>query len=205
VGSGGTSLGRIASTYDLRVVGNSGGSVASTSTTKAKGWAMGLAGEWKATYHERIDDGGAGAIRDKGGGGGGKDEKDVRDESLGSAAVSVFAGPRLRSILEAALPAFLFVSIALRCMDALERADHDDARVVQNYGEKYTTTTATTTSTMMISTMEYALRHIVLGTTCCVLAASTISDGIAGGGGDPSTVLMVSLFRVERSRRKKHV
>jgi hypothetical protein len=42
--------------------------------------------------------------------------------------------------------------------------------------------------------MDYALRNIVLGTTCCVLAASSISDGIAGGGGDPSTLLMVSLY-----------
>jgi hypothetical protein len=193
VGSGGTSLGRIASTYDLRVVGNSGGSVASTSATKARGWAMGLAEEWRATYHHRTarpEDGpigsGAGAIRE---GGDGEDHDDVRDERVTSAAA--VAAPRLRSILEAALPAFLFVSIALRLVDAWEGGGHDEA-CVPNYGENFTTTA--TTSTMMISTMDYALRSIVLGTTCCVLAASSISDGIAGGGGDPSTLLMVSLY-----------
>jgi hypothetical protein len=42
-GSGGTSLGILASTYDLKVIGNSGGSVASTTLTKARGWARGFA------------------------------------------------------------------------------------------------------------------------------------------------------------------
>ena len=49
-GSGGTSLGILASTYDLRIIGNSGGSVASTTSTKARGWARGLAVEWNMIY-----------------------------------------------------------------------------------------------------------------------------------------------------------
>jgi hypothetical protein len=49
-GSGGMSLSQIASLYDLRIVGNSGGSVASTTLTKARGWAMGLAEEWGMVY-----------------------------------------------------------------------------------------------------------------------------------------------------------
>ncbi|KAL3784959.1 hypothetical protein ACHAWO_011251 [Cyclotella atomus] len=37
-GSGGTSLSILASTYDMKIIGNSGGSVATTTLTKARGW-----------------------------------------------------------------------------------------------------------------------------------------------------------------------
>jgi hypothetical protein len=181
VGSGGTSLGRIASTYDLRVVGNSGGSVASTTRTKARGWAAGLAEEWGATYHRASsaadDPTGAVDVRAR------NDEDDNKDRRVDAVVVA----PKLRSILEAALPAFLFVGIALRFANAWG-GDDDTPPGGDSCLPKYDNDLA---ATMIISTIAHALRNIVLGTTCCVLAASSTADGAAGGA-DQSTLLMVS-------------
>jgi len=134
----------------------------------AIGWAIGLAEEWDATYRRRDYTAPVG------------DEDDENGDECVAAAV---ATQRLRSILEAALPAFLFVCIALRVANAWE-GDGDDARrdiCLPNNDENGATTA--------ISTMVHALRNVVLGTTCCVLAASAKADGTAGGG-DRSTLLM---------------
>lgn len=40
-----------------------------------------------------------------------------------------------------------------------------------------------------LSTIKYALQHIILGTTCCVLVATSTSIGTI----DQSTLLMVSI------------
>ena len=179
-GSGGTSLGRIASTYDLRVVGNSGGSVASTTRTKARGWAVGLAEEWGATYHRASTSAHGPTGADDVRAGNDDDDKDRRFDA-------VVVAPKLRSILEAALPAFLFVCIALRFANAW--GSDDDAPPGGDLClPKYDDDRA---APMTISTIAHALRYIVLGTTCCVLAASSTADGAAGGA-DQSTLLMVS-------------
>ena len=180
-GSGGTSLGRIAWTYDLRVVGNSGGSVASTTRTKARGWAAGLAEEWGATYHRAStssDDGLMGADDDRA-----RNDDDDKGRRIDAVAMA----PKLRSILEAALPAFLFVCIALRFANAWGGDDDappgGDSCLPKQDDDR--------TAPMPISMIAHALQNIVLGTTCCVLAASSTADGTAGGA-DQSTLLMVS-------------
>jgi hypothetical protein len=151
--------------------------VASTTRTKAMGWATGLAEERGATYHDRRRRGAADAVDGPIGGGGipsaADDSDDGRVVAAGDADDAPVATPRLRSILEAALPAFLLVCLALRLANARDGVDDRDG------------------SPTISPTMAYALRRIVLGTTCCVLAASSTADGTAGGS-SRSTLLMVS-------------
>lgn len=165
VGSGGTSLSRIASLYDLRIVGNSGGSVASTTLTKARGWAMGLAKEWGMTYDatsNSIESNESSTV----------DPKNEGDSNSNPV-------PTLKSILEAALPSFLFVCIALRLISSWEGSSGEGACAWDGQ-------TGNDILTSM-SAIKYVLRHIVLGTTCCVLAASSYSNNASG---DSSTLLM---------------
>jgi hypothetical protein len=49
-GSGGTSLSQIATKFGIQLVGNSGGSVATTSYTRAVSYTHGLASHWRRTY-----------------------------------------------------------------------------------------------------------------------------------------------------------
>lgn len=93
-GSGGTSISQIAELYNLPIIGAQG-SVASTTLTKARGWAKGLAREWGMTYDHSKQD----CIRG--------------DNSSGEVAEATPL-PGLKSILESALPSSLFVCIVLR-------------------------------------------------------------------------------------------
>lgn len=172
VGSGGTSLAQIASLYDLRIVGNSGGSVASTSLTKARGWAMGLAKEWGMEYDSSSI---------------GPAESEILVNGQGSGGSKPTATPTLKSILEAALPAFLFVCIALRLINLWYKNDDDDACLwnEQNCRKERAS----------IDLIRYALQHIVLGTTCCILAATSrmstsSSPSPDNASVDQSTLLM---------------
>ena len=169
VGSGGTSLSKISSKFDLRVVGNSGGSVGSTTITKAKGFARSLADEWSLNY----DGSSSSSIEETVPSG---DRQSNVKECLTTTPL-----PTLKSILEAALPTFLFVCITLRLTNN-----------TWDGGEQSTTTTCTwqedqeggQNDNTPISIVKYALEHLVLGTTCCVLAASSLANG-----GDQSTLL----------------
>ena len=159
-GSGGTSLGILASNYDMKIIGNSGGSVASTTLTKARGWARGLAEEWDmtydATYNPDIDMPQA------------KVEKNDATNSM----------PSLKSILEAALPSFLFLCLSLHFIhlwfpDMATESSCSNSSMQQHHP---------------ITVLQYALRHIVLGTTCCVLSATGRSKDTA----DQSTLLIAA-------------
>ncbi|EJK71505.1 hypothetical protein THAOC_07048 [Thalassiosira oceanica] len=97
-GSGGTSLSNIASAFDLRIIGNSGGSVASTTITKAKGWAQGLSNEWGVAYDDSYEPEGF--------------AKSAPSQSNNQPI------PSLKSILEAALPSFLVLCIANFALDS---------------------------------------------------------------------------------------
>ncbi|KAL7535923.1 hypothetical protein ACHAXR_006812 [Thalassiosira sp. AJA248-18] len=154
VGSGGTSLSQIASLHDLRIVGNSGGSVASTTLTKARGWAMGLTKEWNMSYDA------------------------TNNESAETNEVSkTNPTPTLKSILEAALPSFLFVCIAIHAWGGDSGVDVCLSNEQNGHANH-----------APMSFIKYALQHIVLGTTCCILAAS--SYNINNKSGDQSTLLM---------------
>eukprot|EP00569_Conticribra_weissflogii_P008840 CAMPEP_0171366170 /NCGR_PEP_ID=MMETSP0879-20121228/5193_1 /TAXON_ID=67004 /ORGANISM="Thalassiosira weissflogii, Strain CCMP1336" /LENGTH=717 /DNA_ID=CAMNT_0011873907 /DNA_START=31 /DNA_END=2180 /DNA_ORIENTATION=+ len=194
-GSGGTSLSQIASLYDLHIVGNSGGSVASTTLTKAKGWAVGLAKEWGMRYDGSCDP-----------------RFDVRLNDLcdvGSSAMTVSTSldrngsdvviqesimPTLKSILEAALPSFLLVSVSLRFMDTIRNGAN--GCIEGTYDNSDIICTQQTT----FSIVEYALRHIVHGTTCCILAATSrrgkqsnaSSTDNNNSFGDQSTILLAA-------------
>ena len=168
VGSGGTSLSKISSKFDLRVVGNSGGSVGSTTITKAKGFASSLADEWGLKYNG----GSSSSIEETIPSGDGQSNV---QEGLTTSPL-----PTLKSILEAALPTFLFVCITLHLtnntLDGGEQSTtmctwREDQEGGQNDNEP-------------ISIVKYALEHLVLGTTCCVLAASSLANG-----SDQSTLL----------------
>jgi hypothetical protein len=87
----------------------------------------------------------------------------------------------LKSILKSALPSFLFVCMSLRFI-SLWFPDTDANESVCN------------NSLMQqvhkpLQVLEYALRHIVLGTSCSVLAASSRSQSTSG---DQSTILLAS-------------
>ncbi|KAL7542437.1 hypothetical protein ACHAWF_007179 [Thalassiosira exigua] len=172
VGSGGTSLSRIASIYDLRIVGNSGGSVASTSLTKARGWAMGLANEWGMTYDASMDPGPIDRKRDG----------DVLRDEPESEVSNSNPKPTLKSIMEAALPTFLFVSIARHALCSFTSAE--DACVWDKQREH--------SEDVVFHTTSHALQHIVIGTTCCILAATSRSSSSDARNGkeDQSTLLM---------------
>ena len=91
-GTGGTSLSLAVSKFQIRLVGNAGGSVANTSLTRAISYTQALASELDADYRPwRI--------------------KGVESDELG--------GPSWRSILNACLPAFWGVCILRRVLDAM--------------------------------------------------------------------------------------
>ena len=156
----------LASTYDLKIVGNSGGSLASTSLTKAKGWAKGLAAEWGMTYdtdykyNPTLD-----TVKCS-------DEKN--DE------IKLHTTPSLKSMLESCLPSFLFVCLTLRFMSWW---------FPENESIEGSCTALVIEHEQPAKVLEYALRHIVLGTTCCILAA-TSKDSTTDG--DKSTILLAS-------------
>jgi len=167
VGSGGTSLSQIASLYDLRIVGNSGGSVASTTLTKAKGWARSLSEEWNMTYHER----------------------DILEANVqkNEDKQNTSQSPTLKSILESALPCFLFVCISLHLINAWGNGYGMDSSSSCIWDEENDNKIDLDSP---LSTIKYALQHIILGTVCCVLVAtSTCSASV-----DQSTLLMVRNF-----------
>lgn len=149
-GSGGTSISQIAELHGLPIIGAQG-SVASTTNTKAKGWAMGLAREWGMMYdpkHNYQDD----------------------SSDYTSMGQEITPLPSLKSILEAALPSFLFVCIALRFLSA----SLGDGKL------------------SMIAEIEYVLRYIVPGTTCSILAATSLHSSSTSQSQDQSTILLSS-------------
>ncbi|KAL9185759.1 hypothetical protein ACHAXT_003536 [Thalassiosira profunda] len=173
VGSGGTSLSRIASLYDLRIVGNSGGSVASTTLTKARRWARGLAEEWGMIYDANFAPTGGGLVGER---------ADAQLEAQTS-AVSESPVPTMKSILEAALPAFLFVCLALRLLDTWAGGGMENTRLPAQGDEQ-----REHSPTSMI---RFALRHLVPVTTCCILAATSRSASVSNQPNeDQSTLLM---------------
>jgi hypothetical protein len=164
-GSGGTSLSILASTYDMKIIGNSGGSVATTTLTKARGWARGLAVEWGMKYDDSCN----------------SEPNTTKMTDVSKRDTAINAIPSLKSILKSALPSFLFVCMSLRFI-SLWFPDTDANESVCN------------NSLMQqvhkpLQVLEYALRHIVLGTSCSVLAASSRSQSTSG---DQSTILLAS-------------
>ncbi|KAL3791753.1 hypothetical protein HJC23_007520 [Cyclotella cryptica] len=172
-GSGGTSLGILASRYDLKIVGNSGGSVASTTLTKARGWARGLAVEWGMEYDVNYDSSVYSSKEDC--------ENGVERND------GVNALPSLKSILEAALPSFLCVSVALRLLSLWFVGDASE--------EEGSCSNVLMQSQQSIRTLEYALRHFALGTACCVLSAMSRckNDSATQSSGDQSTLLLAAV------------
>lgn len=153
--SGGTSSSQIAALYDLPIIGAQG-SVASTTLTKARGWARGLAHEWGMTYDPRNniegirdDDVATEEEEEEGGRGAGEEQTPL---------------PTLKSILEAALPSFLFVCIVLRFFGSAMKSSNNPLII--------------------------ALRYMVPGTTCSILAAT--SRHSTSSSTDQSTILMSS-------------
>lgn len=120
-GSGGTSISQIAELYNLPIIGAQG-SVASTTHTRARGWAMGFAREWGMTYDPKHN---------------------VQDGSRSDNAAKEEAGPEttplpsLKSILEAALPTFLLVCIILRFFGSSGGEDKLSMRAEVEYSLRY--------------------------------------------------------------------
>lgn len=154
-GSGGTSISQIAELYGLPIIGAQG-SVASTTHTKARGWAMGLAREWGMTYDPKHND---------------QDGSCVDSTSEVGVGQETTPLPSLKSILEAALPSFLFVCIVLRFFGG----------------------SAGDNRSSLIAEIEYSLRYFVPGTTCSILAAtSRQSSSTSQSSQDQSTILLSS-------------
>lgn len=135
--------------------------MASTTLTKAKGWSMGLAREWNMQYDANYE------------------PNDIHEQK-NEAPSKTKAVPTLKSILEAALPSFLFVAIVMHFIHVWDEQDHGEV-CTWNEITVYNDHTPT-------FVLKYALQHIVLGTTCCMLAASSYSNDSSG---DHSTLLMV--------------
>ena len=91
-GSGGTSLALISSTYGIKLCGNAGGSVATSTFTKAVSFVHALSTVWEAKYSPFY------LSRHTG---------EFHQRNL----------PTLKSVLEACLPAFIAVCVLLRCLD----------------------------------------------------------------------------------------
>lgn len=158
-GSGGTSISHIAELYDLPIIGAQG-SVASTTLTKARGWAMGLAREWGMTYDPKHN------FQD-----GSRSDNTTEEEGQETTPQETNPMPSLKSILEAALPSFLFVCVVLRFFGSSVGDDRSS----------------------MIAEIEYSLRYIVPGVTCSILAAtSRHSPSTNRSSQDQSTILMAS-------------
>eukprot|EP00956_Cyclotella_meneghiniana_P006992 scaffold9402_cov77-Cyclotella_meneghiniana.AAC.7 len=162
VGSGGTSLGILASNYDMKIAGNSGGSVASTTLTKARGWARGLAVELSMRYDTDFN------------------QKYPQIEMDDAQMNTV---PSLKSILEAALPSSLFVSITYRfiLLWFVEIEDEKEESCSNSMMQQHP-----------IRVLVFALRHIVLGTSLSVLAATSRNGDPTRNSGDQSTLILSS-------------
>lgn len=91
-GTGGTSLSSAASKFQIRLVGNAGGSVANTSLTRAVSYAQALASDFNADY---------------------------RPWRIKSAEEDELEGPSWRSILNACLPVFWGVCILRRILETV--------------------------------------------------------------------------------------
>ena len=156
-GSGGTSISKIAELYDLPVIGAQG-SVASTTNTKARGFAMGLARELGMTYDPEHN------IQDNSRG------DNIAEEGVDQETTPM---PSLKSILEAALPSFLFVCVVLRFFGSYVGRDDKSS---------------------MMAEIEYSLRYIVPGTTCSILAATSrhAPSTNSQSSQDQSTILLAS-------------
>lgn len=116
------------------------------------------------------------------------DEKDVSEanEQKNEDKQNTSQSPTLKSILESALPCFLFVCISLHLINALENRYGMDSATSCIWDEENDNTIDLNSP---LSIIKYALRHIVLGTTCCVLVATSTG----GTSVDQSTLLMVSI------------
>ena len=100
--------------------------------------------------------------------------------------------PSLKSILGAALPLFLFVCIALRLMNTWELAMEDGDYAASPWNDH-----GGRNNNMPMSVIKYALQHIVLGTTCCILASTSLSSASSSGSNgassrDQSTLLITN-------------
>lgn len=92
-GTGGTSLSLAASRYNIRLVGNAGGSVANTSLTRAVSYTHALSTDWKVSYRPWR-------------------HNDYITTSISTSALSV------KSVLNACLPAFWGACLLKRCLES---------------------------------------------------------------------------------------
>ena len=97
----------------LRIVGNAGGSVASTTYTRAVSYCQALADAWGngCEYDPRFESGNDGGVSG-GGAGVGDGDGDV-EATIGQ------HGIRIGSVLDACLPAFLAVCLAVRVLQSI--------------------------------------------------------------------------------------
>mmetsp|Transcript_6101 Transcript_6101/g.7744 ORF Transcript_6101/g.7744 Transcript_6101/m.7744 type:complete len:678 (+) Transcript_6101:114-2147(+) len=107
-GSGGTSLSAALATHQgLQLVGNAGGSVATTTYTRAVSYVYALASYWDMSYSpfftvaQRCNDGSCAV-----------NEVDVDDDDISK--------PHLRSVLDSCLPSFLGVCLACHLLELIQ-------------------------------------------------------------------------------------
>jgi len=175
-GSGGTSLSQASALYGVRLVGNAGGSVATTSYTRAVSYAHALASYWNVPYRpwEGRDDG----------------DGARRRSSFGS------GGPSVVSVLNACLPAFWGVCLAKQALQAaLSAHGHMQADDDDDDDDNYAATIRATIFLLENSALPTACAAIMATSSCrsdtansstslimsAVIASSSCSRSVLGG------------------------
>jgi len=153
VGSGGTSLSAASAIVGLRLVGNSGGSVSTSTYTRAVGFAHALAVDLGGSYQFHSPSG--------------------------------TAAPKLGSILDACLPAFLGVVVSIHILKTMEDSASTFATLqllVDSLGSY-----VLPTLTAVIVTRAYSHQHSDIAIMSSILASSSscatgsVISGVAAG------------------------
>jgi hypothetical protein len=152
-GSGGTSLSVASSIHgNLNLIGNSGGSVATTTYTRAVSYTYALASSWGQSYSPFL-------------------------ESMNSASGVEAVKPRIGSVLDACLPSFLTVTLACRLLIFAE--DHVASGDVNNWSGMLLSqlqSHALPTVCAVVTATTYAPEH----GSSAIMAASVASIGCSG-------------------------
>ena len=167
-GSGGTSLSAAVASYGIHLVGNAGGSVATTTYTRAVSYARALAvacgaqySPFQSTWQYRDDQ-----------------ARSQRQETRFAQAERV--RPHIGSVLNACLPAFVAVCVTSRALKLLLPHSGQHVSSLQEL-LFYLQSFALPTVCSVVSATSYAPEHGSTALIAAAVAASACKDSILGG------------------------
>lgn len=170
-GSGGTSLSYMSANLGVHLVGNAGGSVATTTYTRAVSYVYALADAWDKNGGSKWTYSPFATSKYNGG------DTDVAD-----------IGPSLRSVLDSCVPAFVAVCVTCRLLELalLWLKDRDEELTLQTKLSSGHYDLTIFEVEAVLSRLYWQLQYHALPTVCAVVAATTYAPELG------SVVLMAS-------------